>query len=214
MSKKKYGTLFEQFNDFLTKEWEDASKHGECFKDYVEYESDIETLKEKDGYKLVFVDTPAHGYFGYVYKNGKLIVVGEEDEGLIYNPKIMDFFKVDQYGRGLKEYEIPEYPKNDNEEENNKWLDLVFSPLFDYLDENYTEKGKMEVIPYMMFMGHTDSEGNEESFLYKNKITRQYVMFDKYGRKYYHAEKALYPLEKDEELDALLNSVDANSEEK
>lgn len=88
--KKKYGSLFEQFNDLLNDEDEQAN-------DWVEYESDIEILQEKEGYKLVFVGTPKHGYFGYVFKNGRLVIIGEEDEG-IQDKKIMNFFNVDRYG--------------------------------------------------------------------------------------------------------------------
>ena len=84
-------TLFEQFNDIL--ENEDEQIH-----DYLEYESCIKTLCEKDGYKLVFGDTPGHGYFGYVYKNGRLIIIGEEDDG-IQDERIMKFFGVDKYGQ-------------------------------------------------------------------------------------------------------------------
>lgn len=88
--KKKYGSLFEQFNQLLNHE-------DEQIHDWVEYEKDIKILQEKEGYKLVFVGTPKYGYFGYVFKNGKLVIIGEEDEG-IQDKKIMNFFNVDIYG--------------------------------------------------------------------------------------------------------------------
>jgi hypothetical protein len=83
-------TIFEQFNQILKEQ-----------NDHVEYESDIKTLLKKEDYTLVFVSTPAHGYFGLVFPDGELELIGEEDDG-IQRKDVMKFFKVNQYGEQLK----------------------------------------------------------------------------------------------------------------
>lgn len=84
-------SIFEQFNDILADE--DPKVH-----DYIEREEDLKILHEhKDGCKLVFASTPAHGYFGYVDESGELHFVGEEDEG-IHEPLILEIFDCDKYG--------------------------------------------------------------------------------------------------------------------
>lgn len=82
--------IFEKFNSLLSDE-------NPQIHDYVERKDDIKLLHNKNNHKLFFVSTPAHGYFGLLYPDGDLILVGEEDEG-IDNDEVMAFFGINQYG--------------------------------------------------------------------------------------------------------------------
>jgi hypothetical protein len=59
-------------------------------------ECEARHLIEKDGMHLIFVETPAHGYFVSVSADGIARFVGEEDCG-IPDARVRNFFGVGQY---------------------------------------------------------------------------------------------------------------------
>jgi hypothetical protein len=76
-------------------------------------------------------------------------------------------------------YELAPYPKNLEEPEvRNTWAQKAFAPLQNYLARYFPEE-QDKIIDRLMFMGHGGSEGTD--FIYKNSLTREYLVLSNTG---------------------------------
>lgn len=66
-----------------------------------------------------------------------------------------------------------------------KWLKAAFAPLSDYLEREFPEEAG-KILPYMMFYCN-----EEQRFYYKNRMTRDRIIFDQAGQLVLCGEEAL-----------------------
>lgn len=79
-----------------------------------------------------------------------------------------------------KEYELALYTADfDSPENKESWIRKAFAPLKDYLKREFP-KEQNEIINRLMFMGHGGVDGTD--FIYKNELTREYIIISVSGR--------------------------------